>query len=197
MEAHHPAEDGQDIALALPLRSKTIDKGKDRRWSDNETLVASSSRWNSLHGHRSSTMQPVYESPIDDARPAATFEGRPSNMTSSRHSSPPSAGFGPPSRYATFHNGIQEAEEPDPSAVQRASTSGSHKSHWWKWQPSRISDTYLEPAPWTTQHLSEPSQQGNTFDTAQDSISAPICGSRKTWRRNLRDYVYELAFGLE
>lgn len=132
IEAHHPAEDSQDTALALPLRNKTIDKGKDRRWSDNETLVASSSRWNSLHGHRSSTMQPVYESPIDDARPAATFEGRPSNMTSSRHSSPPSAGFGPPSRHATFHSGIQEAEEPEPSAVQRASTSGSHKSHWWK-----------------------------------------------------------------
>lgn len=130
LEAHHPAEDGQDTALALPLRSKIINKGKDRRWSDNETLVAPTSRGNSLQGHRSSTMQPVYESPIDDARPAAPFERRPSNMTTS--SSPPSAGFGPPSRHATFHNAIQEAEEPDSSAVQRRSTYESQKSRYLK-----------------------------------------------------------------
>lgn len=68
MEAQHRAKDGQDTNPALPVRSKTTGKGKQRQWSDDETLVTSSSRWNSLHANRSSTMQPSHESPLDDTR---------------------------------------------------------------------------------------------------------------------------------
>ena len=129
--AHHPANDSQDLVPTLPHRSKTVGNGKEPQWLDDETLVASSSRRNSLHANRASTMQTLHGSPIDDARTKPAFEGRPSNVTTSRHASPPSAGFGLPSRHTTFHNTIQEAEEPEPRAAQRSSTITSHGSHWW------------------------------------------------------------------
>ena len=129
--AHSPANDSQDLVPTLPYRSKTVGNGKEPHWADDETLVASSSRGNSLHANRSSTMQTLHESPIHDARPKSAFEGRPSNMTTSRHASPPAAGFGLPSRHTTFHNTIQEAEESEPKAAQRSSTVSSHGSHWW------------------------------------------------------------------
>lgn len=130
MEAHSPATDGQDTARALPHRSKTTDKGKERQWSG-DTVVASSSRGHSMHPNRASTMQTLYESPIDDARPKPTFETRPSNMPTPRHTSPPSSGFGPPPRHTTFSHANQE-EEPEPKAARRSSTVGSYGSSWWK-----------------------------------------------------------------
>lgn len=129
--AHEPAKDGHDFIPALPHRSKTVLNGKEPQWSDDETLVASSSRGNSLHANRSSTMQTLHESSIEDARPQPAFEGRPSNMNTSRHASPPSVGFGVPPRPTTFHSTIQEAEEPEPRAAQRSSTISSHGSRRW------------------------------------------------------------------
>ena len=129
--AHDPAKDVQDFIPPLPYRSRTILNGKEPQWSDDETFVASSSRGNSLHANRSSTMQTLHESSIDDARPKSTFEGRSSNMTTSRHASPPLAGFGVPPRHTTFHSTIKEADEPEPRAAQRSSTISSHGSHWW------------------------------------------------------------------
>lgn len=129
----HPnsAKDDQDT-LALPHRSKTTGKGKERQSSDDATLVAYSSRRNSLHANRASTMRTLYESPIDDAPTKPNFGGRPPNMTTPRHASPPSAEYEPPSRHATFHNTTQEEEEPEPRSTQRSSTFGSTSSHWWR-----------------------------------------------------------------
>lgn len=115
--AHLPAKDSQDFVPTLSYRPKTTGKGKERQWSDDETLVASSSRGNSLHANRASTMQPLYESPIEDVRTKPNFEGRPSNITTSRHASSPSVGFEPPPRHATFHNTVQKAEEPEPRSA--------------------------------------------------------------------------------
>ena len=131
IETHHPAKDDQETTIAPPYRPKTIGKGKERRWSDEEIVVASSSRWDS-YANRSSTMQTLYESSTGDARPASTFGERPLNLATSRHASPPSAGFPPPTRHTTFHNTIQERDEPEPRAAQRSNTSGSHRSSWWK-----------------------------------------------------------------
>lgn len=136
LEANDPARDGQDTTFALPDRLKATGKAIEQRWSGDETLVASSSRWNSLRTNRSSTMPPLNESPTDDARPTPTFGERPSHAATFRPASSPSAGFGPPPRHTTFHSGIQEAEEPEPRAAQRSSTMGPKrsersKSHWW------------------------------------------------------------------
>ncbi len=131
MEAHGPAKDGHDTAFALPNRSRTIGKEQERQWPDDETLVGSSNRGNSLHANRSSTMQTLYESQIDDGRAKPTYEGKRSSVTTSRHASPPSAGFGPLPRHITFPHTNQEAEEPEPRTAQRSSTFGSQRSHWW------------------------------------------------------------------
>lgn len=133
IEAHHSSKDDGDNVPALPHRSKTevIGKGKARQWSDDETVVASPIRGNPLPANRSATIQTLHESPTDYAGPLPTFENRPMNITTSRDASSPSAGSGPLPRHTTFQNDIQEAEEPEPRAVQPSTTSGSHRPHWW------------------------------------------------------------------
>ena len=125
MEAHNPAEEDPEDAPALPYRSRMAGKGKERRWSDDETIAVSSNRQSSVN--RSSTMQTLYESPIGDAGPKSAFGERPSNTTTFRHASPPSTGYGQPTRRTTFHHSIQETEEPEPRAGQRSFTFGSHR----------------------------------------------------------------------
>ena len=41
MEAHHPVKDGPNTTLTLPHRSQTAGKGKERQWSEDETIVQS------------------------------------------------------------------------------------------------------------------------------------------------------------
>lgn len=132
MEPHDPAKYGQDTYHAIPHRSKAPSKGKERQRSGNETLAESSSRDNSLHTDRFSRTQTMVNSPIDTAHSRYTYGGRPSNMTSSGHVSPPSAGFAPPRRNATSDDAIQEAQEPELRAAQRSSTFASQHSRWWK-----------------------------------------------------------------
>ena len=128
VEAHSPTKNTPFAALTLPHRSKIAGKGKEPQRSDDETLVGSSSRWNSVHTKRSSTMQTLYEAQADNSGPLSNFQESESNKNASRRSSPPSAGPGPPFRHGTFPN------EPEHRAAQRTSTFGSQKSHWWSFR---------------------------------------------------------------
>lgn len=123
MEDHDLAKFSRSNDPTLPHRPIMIGKGKERQWSDDETLIGSSSRWNSVSGNRASTT--LHKSPTSDARHTSTF--------GERHS--PVTGNGPPSRRTTFHDPIQEAEDPEPRLTQRSSTIGSHVSSWWKREP--------------------------------------------------------------
>lgn len=130
IETHDPAGYGQDTHHAIPHRSKAPSKGKERQRSGDETLPESSSRANSLHADRFSGMQTLVESPIDTAQSGYTYGEFSSNMTRSRHVSPPSAGFAPPRRNATADDAIQEVQEPELKAAQRSSTFASQHSRW-------------------------------------------------------------------
>ena len=137
IETHDPAGYGQDTHHAMPHRSKAPSKGKERQRSRDETLPESSSRENSLHADRFSGMQTLVESPIDTAQSRYTYgefssNMTRSNMTRSRHVSPPSAGFPPPRRNDTSDDAIQEVQEPELRAAQRSSTFASQNSRWWK-----------------------------------------------------------------
>ena len=123
MDVHDPANNSQEFSATLSHRFRANDKGKEPQLSDDDTLVGSSSRYNSLYANRSSTMQTLNESPIDDTRPTYNF-----GNTDPRHTSPPLAGFRPPRRHATFDNAIPEGGEPEPRAAQRSSTFGIWKS---------------------------------------------------------------------
>ncbi len=127
IEAHSSARGGHDTASPLSFRFKIPGKGKERQWSDDDTLVGPSSRWNSQRTKRTSTMRTLNESPVDDAGHTHAFDERQSNMTNFRHASPPSAGSGPPRRHTTFSDAIPEAEEPGPKTTKRSSTFGSHR----------------------------------------------------------------------
>ena len=131
IEAHNPVRHDQDTIHAMPYRSKAPGTDKERQWSSDDYPVGSSGRGTSGHPNRHSTMRTLVESPIDARQTAQTFHEGPSNMTSSRHASPPSGEYGRPRRPTTFSSAIQEAEEPEPRAAQRSSTFGSHQSHWW------------------------------------------------------------------
>ncbi len=127
VEVHDPVNDRQYNSPTLSHRFKANGKGRERQWSDDATLVGSSSRWNSVRTNRSSRMEILSGSPTDDAGHAHAFDERHSNMTNSRHASPPSAGFGPQRRHTAFSDAILEAEEPEPKTTKRSSTFGSHR----------------------------------------------------------------------
>ena len=132
IESHDPAEYGQDTYHDLPHRAKAPGTKSERPFSEAETLVNSSRRGNSWHANRSSTMPTTIESPVEAAQSAQPFQRNPSNMTSSRHASPP---LEPPRRRTTINSAtstIEETEEPESRTPQRSSTSGTHSSRWWK-----------------------------------------------------------------
>lgn len=92
MKDHNPVNSGQGTDPALSHRPIAAGKGKERQFSDDETLVMSSRRWNSMHANRPSTKQNLNESPTDDAPRTPDFQEMPSNIARPRHTSPPPAG---------------------------------------------------------------------------------------------------------
>ena len=128
MEANVPANHSPHTAPAMSHRPKMNCNGKERQYSDDDTLVGSSTRWNSLHGNRVSTMRTLNESPIDEVSPSPTYGQKYFDAASSRRASPPSATLAPPRRHATFDDVVRETEEPEPKPAKRSFTLGSHKS---------------------------------------------------------------------
>ena len=129
IETHDPAKYGQDTYHKIPHRAKAPGTDRERPWSEAETLVGSSRPGNSFHPIRSSTMRTPIESPVEAAQSAQPFEQNPSNMTSFGHASPP---LDAPPRRTTINSAIEEAEDQEPRAPKRSSTSGTHSSRWWK-----------------------------------------------------------------
>ena len=132
MGSHNPARYGQDTTITMPHRSRASGTDRERHWSTDETLVGSPSSRSSLHTNRFSTMRTWNWLHIDVAQSPHMFEEGPSNTTSSRQASLPSATVGPQRRNAIFGSTIQEAEEQEPRTSQRASTLETHGSQWWK-----------------------------------------------------------------
>lgn len=116
MDVHYPAKNSQGFSLTLSHRSRANGKGKERQLSDDDTLVGSSSRYNSLHANRSSMMQTINESAIDDTR--LTYN---SQNIEPRQTSALSGVISPPHRHATFDNDISEGGQSEPEAAQRSS----------------------------------------------------------------------------
>ena len=127
IEVHDPATDVPDTSSTLSHRFKPDDKGKERQGSDDDTIVGSS-RYNSLHSNRTSTMKTLIESPTDDAHLTHHFQERSPDYTTSRYTSPPSAGQGPSRRHT---DSIPEAEEAaEPKGPRRSFTFGSQKARY-------------------------------------------------------------------
>ena len=106
----------------LPHRLLSMGKGKERQFSDDDTLVGSSTRWNSFPTPANSTLQTLYEAqrtgdPTSQSKKRMpTFEERPS---------PPRTGRVP--RQTTFDHTLTKTEEPDEVSPSRRKASSRWK----------------------------------------------------------------------
>ena len=107
---------------ALPHRLLSMGKGIERRLSDDDTLVGSSTRWNSFPTPASSTLQTLYEAQWTDdptsqsKKRMSTFEERP----------PPPLTGGVPRR-TTFNHVLTKTDEPNKVSPPRRKASSCWK----------------------------------------------------------------------
>lgn len=137
MEAQSPkfeesSHTQEQPSSTLPYRLLSMGKGKERQFSDDDTLVGSSTRWNSFPTPANSTLQTLYEAQRTDdptsqsKKPMSTFEERPSeNTQTSQQPSPPLTGRVP--RQTTFDHTLIKTEEPGEVSPPRRKVSSRWK----------------------------------------------------------------------
>ena len=130
-ESSHTSHTQEQPSSALPHRLLSMGKGKERQFSDDDTLVGSSTRWNSFPTPANSTLQTLYEAqrtddPISQSKKAmSTFEEMPSENTQTSQPSPPLTGRVP--RRTTFDHTLTKTEEPDEVSPPRRQASSRWK----------------------------------------------------------------------
>ncbi|KAK3170567.1 hypothetical protein OEA41_002648 [Lepraria neglecta] len=107
---------------ALPHRLLSMGKGIERRLSDDDTLVGSSTRWNSFPTPANSTLQTLYEAQWTDD-PTSQFQKR--MPTFEERPSPPLTGR--VTRRTTFDHILTKTEEPDEISPPRRKDSSRWK----------------------------------------------------------------------